>query len=255
MSSPTESHEDHVTEVLARISGDRVHMRSRAHFVLMGVLRVALFALALLAAVFIASFAFVVVRLSGVLTLLQFGPRGARVVVGALPWTLVVAAVVCLVAAVLMARRVPAVYRRPLMISAVAFALGIALLAVLLAHTPFHRFLRMHGGDRWPLIGDFYRSHRVDRVRGALVGTVTTVAEDRLLMDTADGPIAIRLDGHTHRPSRPVVAGDRIIVIGDRTSDGMRAFGVRRIVSDPDDTWPGIPMPMHSLRRGFEVLP
>lgn len=214
-------------DLLSRIAEGKVHMRSRFRFVLSSVFFGVLLIGIIVCAVFLTSFTIAFLRASGAATLPEFGTRGFGILLHAVPWTLIGTGTILVLAAAALSHRLPAAYRRPLVVSVAVIAFGVGTLAVLIAFTPTHRYLRSHAG-RVPVLGPFYRSHRFDRIRGMHIGTIATVSADRLTIETRGGAIVVFLDEETQRPPQSALAiGKRVVVIGDRTASGVHAYGVR----------------------------
>jgi len=214
-----------IARVLERIERGEVHMRSRFRFLVRTVLIGTLFVVVLLCAVFFASFALFILRMSGAIILPAFGFRGFRLLVTLTPWLLVLVVVVFGVATVVLTRRMPAAYRRP-----AAYSVGIAIIlisafAITIARTPFHPFLRARS---LPFLAALYQHHGMDRLRGVHVGTISSMANASFVLHTDAGEITIHITNATRLPREHTIAvGDRVVVIGESTADGLFAYGVR----------------------------
>lgn len=216
-----------IGSLLARIERGEVRAHSRTRFLAVTVLLTIAFAAALFGAVFLVSFAIFLLRISGAIVLPEFGVHGFRLLLSVMPWILVAIACMLAIAAAALARRVPAVYHRPVVLSTAAVFTLLTLLAVAVDHTPLHAALREQQRPL-PILGSLYRMHRVDRLHVVRTGTVSEIGEAAFALTAPEGTVVVRTTEATRLPNdRLIAVGDRVIAIGEETPDGFLAYGIR----------------------------
>jgi hypothetical protein len=217
-------------EVLRSIRDGEVKKRPRRYFILRGLLNVLIAAGAAMLLLHLTSLIMLGLRRHGVFYAPVFGVDGWLAVFGALPLDLILYTIFFVVLLLLLTRRYPIVYRRPLLVS----GLGIGLLAVsagyLFAVSPLHAPV-VHFLDRVPLIGHFTRHHRLHRESNFHRGTVMEVRDNGLLVNQPDsGPVAVAFGPTTHFPDgNQFAVGEEVFVLGEKKDDVVGAIGVHKL--------------------------
>jgi len=225
--------------VLDKIKAGKARMIPRWHFVLRAALAAVGFLIVAGLALYILSFAFFIVRKTGIWFLPDFGIRGIGVFLFSLPWFLVIAVIAFIIILEALVRQYSFGYRKPLLYSAIGIIVFVVAASVFVTETPFHEGLyrRAHMGEL-PIIGQLYRDYESPRNKDAHIGTITEMTSDGFKIQNPAGEIlSVIVASDTGFPAGlDFQKGDQVLVLGSRDGDIVKAVGVRRI--DNDDMMP-----------------
>ena len=219
--------------ILEKIKSGETHMRPRWHFVLRAFLLALGALILLLALLYLASFIVFVLRETGILFVPSFGLRGVGVFLFALPWFLILLAVLFVLVLEVLVRNYSFAYRKPLLYSVGTIVVFVISGGAVVAHLGFHEGMARFAKERRiPVADGFYRSfeHRLhDQV---FPGTITAFSDDGFhLRDIHDEEFDIIVTSDTRFPfGVDFEQGDKVVVFGDRKgSSTAEEAGVRRI--------------------------
>jgi hypothetical protein len=224
--------------VMQSIAAGKVKMRPRLHFVLLS-LFLALGVLILLCAlVYAVSLVVFFMHQSGAWFTPSFGTRGWFAFLRSLPWLLMLLLGAFVLLLEVLVRRYSFVYKKPLLVSALAVLAAVLFGGFAISQTPFHRQMAVyaqHGTLPPPLDGLYrppFRLRSDDVFRGVIIATTS---HGFVISDRGEGTSTVVIDPRTRLPyGMAFTVGDVVLVIGDMDdSDVVRAFGVR-IVENVD---------------------
>ncbi len=211
-------------------------MRPRWYFVLHGLFL--LLGLIIIAGVLMYMVSFVVFMLhkSGVWFLPSFGFQGVQILFISLPWLLISATFLFLLLLEILVRHYSFGYRKPLLYSLCGVIVVVTMGSIVIAYTPLHEhfFIRAREGTL-PFAGRFYRGDGFSTNEHFHFGEVTEINDDGFQIKNRRGELVnIVILPETRFPEGVgFQIGDHLVILGDRSSSTVTAFGVRRIEDQP----------------------
>lgn len=225
--------------VLEKIKAGQARMIPRWHFVLRAALAAVGLVIFFLSSLYIASFILFILRKTGIWFLPDFGIRGVGIFLLSIPWLLVIAGIIFIIILEVLVRRYSFGYRKPLLYSIFGIIVFTAIASVFVLGTPFHEGLYelAHMG-RLPVIGQLYRDYELGRNNNAHIGVIGEITGNGFKMENPRGEIlSVVVTSETSFPSGlDFQKGDRVLVLGSRDDDTVKALGIRRL---DDDMAPG----------------
>lgn len=227
-------------EVLRKIEGGEVKMRSRAYFVFKVGVLIALTFITLVTSIVLVSYLIFSMKVGGQFLLLGFGTRGIYKFFMILPWFLLVFNAFFLFFLDYLLRRFKFGYNSPLVYLFLGTLVFVTTFSFLVNYTSFHTtILSKAERDNMSLLGGFYsdlrKSHKSD---GILKGQVVSIGDDYLIIkhfdyDRDEGFDEEKIylqDGMNLNDF--IKIGDEIFVAGEIASGTeIRAYGVHRVVN------------------------
>lgn len=211
-------------------------MRPRWQFVLFGLLWGVGALLVLIVTLYLASLAVFTLRASGAWLAPVLGARGWYDIFRAAPLYIIVLIAIFALLLNIVVRHFAFAYRRPLILS-----LGVVLLVtfaggILVGVTPFHRELhrQFRGG---PLGFPYERPMRPSLPDDVFRGLVVSRQGDTIQIRDREGATStIFITPTTRLPfGEDFAPGDMIVVIGDKATDTVKAYGIIEAEPDVDD--------------------
>lgn len=177
-----------VNNVLERIKSGRIKMRPKIYFILKAVFwALAVFSVVLFI-LYLVSFIVFTLRASGTWFLPGFGFAGIRILFGSLPWLLILATVILIIALEIFAKRFAVVYRRPILYSILIIIVFVLLGSFIIGETQFHPNLLWKAQDRrLPAIESFYRDYGTPRLQNVHFGIVSEIIDNGFTIETPRG--------------------------------------------------------------------
>lgn len=209
-------------KVVKAIETGQVKMRPKWHFVLYGVFWAVGMILAFLTLLYLASFIIFVLRETGTWFVPGFGLRGLGIFFLALPWLLLLVAIIFLVLLEILIRRYSFAYGRPLLYSVLAIIFFVVLGGFVLARPLLHRglFLRAQHGGFPGVMGS----------RNVAAGEITEITGELLKIKNPRETFEIQITPETRFPfGTDLALGDRVVILGERQDGTIKAYGIRRI--------------------------
>jgi hypothetical protein len=238
--------------VLASIQSGKVKMHPRWEFAM----RAAAIYLGLLILVvgslYAASFAVFMLRQSGLLSASHFGFEGLAILLGSLPWIIVVVAIIFALILLFTIRRYSFGYTWPFLYSALAIIVFVIIGGVIIGITPLHQQLESIE-NHLPLAGGFYQQEFENLPQNFTIGRIVTITSKGCTMeDKRYGQVAVIISPQTQLPASKLQVGERIIVLGQRMSSQVQANAIRVATGDAypdgDDMPMGMPAPPQNLQ-------
>lgn len=233
-------------KIMARIKSGQVSLRSRYVFMAEKLSLGSAVVLSLLLAVLLAALVLYYFKTSDNLIYLSFGSRGLMAFLESFPYLTVAVTVILVLAAGYLVKRAEFSYRWPfkyLALGLVGFVIlsGVALGAVGVGEKIEQESLRAGwaGGLFRPLLAPPYEGRR------GLVGRVTEIGNDYLLVQTPRRVMRIDLSNLQATLPETIQEGIMVVAIGDRQEDSFAAKEIR--LATPED----MPLIHHGIKRRF----
>jgi hypothetical protein len=223
--------------VFEKIKNGQVKMHPRIYFVLKSILAVFAIVFSVLFILYLVSFIIFSLRASGTWFMPKFGFPGLKIFFAHLPWILIVVAAAFVVLLEVFAKRFNFIYRKPILYSFLSILLMAMIGGFLLEKTPLHSvlFSKARAGN-FPGMGYIYREFGgAPKMREGQLGVIITVFENGYIIEKPDGvTTTITTTGKTriHDEEESIIEGDKIVVMGMPTSEGVEAFEIREIKED-----------------------
>jgi len=244
---PEEQQHSMRESVLASIKSGKVKMHPRWEFALRaGALYLGLLILAI-ASLYAASFAVFMLRQSGLLSASHFGFEGLEILLGSLPWIIVAVAIIFALILLFTIRRYSFGYTWPFLYSALAIIVFVIIGGAIIGSTPLHQQLESMENNL-PVAGGFYQREFDDLPQNFTIGRITAISSKGCTIeDKRYGQVAVAISKQTQLPASKLQIGERIIVLGQRTSNKVQASAISIATMDAypdsDDMPMGMPTP------------
>lgn len=216
-------------KVLKKIKSEKVKMRPKIYFVLRGVLIALSIVFVILFVLYLVSFVFFSLRISGVWYLPRFGFPGLGIFLVSFPWLLIVIAILLIIVLEVLVKRFSFTYRRPILYSILGIVILVFLVSFIIGRTQLHSelFWRAREG-RLPVIGEFYRGYGMPGPRDVHHGMISGITDDGFQVEKTDGQIVnIIITDTTRFPSgADFEEGDMVVVFGKQDNSIIKASGI-----------------------------
>ena len=227
---------NHIAEkVLGKIKRRKIKMKPRMHFVF-GAALLALGVLVLILFIpYLISLIAFSLRVSGVLFLPKFGFPGIRMMVGSLPWLLILITTLLIVLLEMFAQKFTFVYRKPAIYSLIAIIGIIFMGSFLIGKTSLHSNLFWEAqGRSLPAIGTVYRDFGSRRINNMCHGVVVEVIDGGFKIETLCGDVlTIITNSETNLIlDAEIQKNDEVIVLGEINDNIVQALDVRKVEQD-----------------------
>lgn len=224
--------------LLDKIHGGEIKMKSKSYFALRSVAYVIGLILTFGLVFYLTSFTHFVLQSKGLLMLPEFGFRGLGLMFISLPWLLVILIVTLVVLIEILSKHFKFIYRKPLVYSTVLVMVVVLLGSMVLARTHLHYSLANIALDRdLPIAGPLYKHYNKMYFKHAHLGTVLETADDQLIIELPDtSQIIVLITAATRLPRKDkITTGDLVMVGGSKDNGTIEAFGIRKVSAD--QTW------------------
>ena len=211
-------------------------MKPKICFILKSVALISGVFLLFLFIIYLISFIFFSLRLSGAWFLPRFGFLGIKILFGSLPWLLVLAAAILIIVLEMSAKHFTFVYRRPAVYSLLGVIAIVLTIGFFVNKTPLHPNLFLRARDNHlPAIGPLYRNFGSPRIPNVHFGIVSEITDNGFLIKTPHGEtITVIIPPEILPLETEVKKGDAVVVIGEREGDTVRAFDIKEAERDFD---------------------
>ena len=222
--------------VISQIKSGAIKMKPRSYFMLRGFLLGGGIFLLFLFVVYLASFIVFSLRISGVWFLPLFGVLGARILLGSLPWVLILLSVALIIAIEIFAERVPFIYKKPVILSLVGVILIVLIAGLLVGLTSFHpRIFYKSQEDNIPIIGSFYKRYSLPKIENVYNGVISKMDNEKIEVETSTGHFFELKDRvNLIELNKNIKEGDYVIIVGDKENNLLRVRMIREIKEDLD---------------------
>lgn len=229
---------DVTNTIINKIKAGEITMKPRWHFLLRSLLMVlgGLFFVLLL--MYIVSFIVFIVRFSGAAFVPGFGGAGLIALLLAIPWLLVLLALLFVVVLEVLVQRFSVTRQTPLLYSILGVVVISFIGSYILLQTPLHSAIQTLATERQaPLVGPLYRTYG-DQLPGRITpGVITVVTDGGFMLMTRNGDMwQINLSSETRGVDMVEIAPDvAVVVLGERDGNMITAAGIKTL---PDDVRP-----------------
>lgn len=237
--------------ILEKIKKGKVKMKPKMYFVWRSIFIAFSIIFVTLFILYLLSFIFFNLRLTGIWYLPRFGFSGLRVLFVSSPWILILIAIVLIAILEILVKRFSFAYRRPILYSILVIIVLVFLASFIIGKTQFHPELFQRAReDRLPVMGEFYRGYGIPGPRDVYHGMISEITDNGFQIEKPDGQtIDIVIAEGTRFPSgADFEQGDMVVVFGRRDNSTIKAFGI--IKADKEfknlikNRRPGPPRPM-----------
>lgn len=217
--------------ILESIKKGETKMRPRWHFVLKAILLVVSCVIVATFMLYTASLVVFVMQQNGGLYAPMFGLRGVRAFLVSLPWLLILLAVIFIGILEILVRHYSFAYKRPLLYSISAIIIFIAMGSFAVARSPLHQNLYERAqSNRLPFAEHMYK--RVDERKSKHIhpGMIVEVQPSSFIMQNRNAQnILVEITSRTKIvPKGTIKENQKVMVIGEKDGDVIRALGVRK---------------------------
>ena len=226
--------------LLEKIKSGEVKMHSKGYFFAKSALQILGLILAVLLALFLVSYVFFHLKVSGAFGFTNFGILGIRDLLLSLPWLMLFLVLIFIALLLWFAEHYPLTYRNPLLYSVAGILLVVFLGGYLVAKTPLHPyFFRLNAGGpgapRGSMMFGLYSERRRPALHNGLVGKIEAWMEDnRVVRDFSGQAYQVKLSDDVDWPPEGDVfqPGDVVIIHGQVDDGRVTAWGIRKIQLD-----------------------
>lgn len=222
--------------VLEAIKTGKAKMRPRWLFTLQAALVIVVTFIVILVLVYVMSFIAYELDETGLSVAPHFGPAGWYIFAGSLPWLLIFLCALAILLVTLLMRHYSFSYHWPVLYSLVAVIFLTIGGSAVIVRTPLYGAIFREGpGEHLILVGRLYRGFAVPDIEGIYRGQVMQIATSGFLFaDTRGRTSTVLIASGTALPTGQIfVAGDTVVVFGDRASGTIYAYGVERLAPAP----------------------
>ena len=223
--------------LIEKIKSGEVKMHSRAYFGVKSTLQFLGLVLAVLLAIFMTSYAFFHLKISGAFGFTYFGIYGIRDLLLSLPWLILLLALLFTALLLWFAERYPFAYRNPVLYSVGGILLVVFFGGYIVAKTSLHPyFFRMNAlrpVGRGIMMFGLYPQQLHPDLHNGLVGKIETwEQENRLVRAFNDKVYRVFLIDNTSFPPGGDIfqIGDIVLIHGKIDDNRVQAWGIRKVV-------------------------
>lgn len=217
-------------EVLNKIKKDDIKMKSEMHFALRAILWVAATVSVLLLGLFVVSFIFFVYRANALDAFHVLGASGIGPILKALPWILIITALVIVVVLEMLGKHFAFVYKKPLVYSMLVVLIILVFGGMAIGRTQLHeKAFELALEHRLPVAGRLYDRFGNRALENVNHGTIIKVTDGGFIMEARNGKtFNVQITKQTKVPLNyePKI-NQRIIVLGMPMEDDIRAIGIK----------------------------
>lgn len=232
------SHRSNITsiadKVFEKIENGDIKMKSRRYFIIKFMLMVVGVVLALLSALFLLSFSFFILHVTGALFLPQFGMSGLLRLTGSLPWMILIFAFLFIFLAEVLCTSFSIVYKRPVMYSFAGLLLLVSVGSLIIYGTSFHHKIWKGAlRENIPILSPVYKAYGKVVPRNGVAGRVTNIDKDGFVLQTGDDiNYKVLITSHTKLiPPKEIHENDDVYCFCNEEDreNTMQAVGIRFI--------------------------
>ena len=237
MNHTQQPHNSIKEKVLQKVASGSVIMKPKWHFILRSFLLVAGTVVVVCFVVYVASFVHFWLWKSGLLLAPAFGVQGTLLLLGSIPWVLIIASLVFIVVLEILVKKYAFAYKMPLLYSltgvVVVVAAGGVMVSLLGVHPHIVEYIEDH---ELPVIERLYKNIGASSVPHVYVGVITNIEEQGFtLQSPEEEQMFIQVGPQTQIVSPKLFRGEQVIVFGqeDEENEIVQAFGIRDAHQQP----------------------
>lgn len=218
-------------KIFDTIKSGKVKMRPRWYFILQATLGIVASVVLFFAIIFLTIFTVFIQHETGAGLAVSYGLTGWLIFLRALPWTLILTAIVFIILLAILAKRYAFVYQRPLIYALMGIVVLVVIFTLIITATPFYSAVfTATPGSSGVFIDDIYH-YETTPLGSVHRGEVTLIANNGFLLQNSEGETStvIFAPGTALKPG-DFRAGEQVVVFGGRGQDGLiEAFGVQKL--------------------------
>ncbi len=221
-------------KIKERISEKKTKMKPKSYFWAIAALYIVSTIVIVLFALFLASFIFFALRVSGANYLLGFGIPGILSYFQSAPWLLILALIVLVFLVEIFSKKINLVSKKPLIYSFAAVVVVVIGFGLVFANSDIHHSLLNQALDNHlPLAGPLYKNYGTMSKADRTVGEVVELQDDKIILEVDGENLEILISDQTHKPRyMEIEIGDQLYVFGENNNGQMEALGVRKFDGD-----------------------
>jgi hypothetical protein len=225
-------------QVFEKINKGELNMKPKAYFVAKVAILVFITAVTFIVSALLISYIIFSMHEGGNLFLLSFGARGLYRFFLIFPWILLCSIIILIFVLEWLLNKFRFGYNKPLVYLFLGTLVFLTVVGSLIDLTSFHGMLLKQAEEKKFALPGFYTGIRKSyRNIGVYRGTVTeiststfTISHDSYDLEPDYGVIQVLVPENLYIESK-LSLGEDVLVAGDLTSDGLRAFGIHKITS------------------------
>jgi len=203
---------------------ERLSQKPKWHFVAMTIVCIVGLVVILGILLYLASFIIFTLSEQKVMFAPEFGWRGIGIFIMSLPWLLILASLILILAFEALMRRYALVFRRPLVYSLIGLVLIVAFGGIALTHAHVNE----HMQGRWPMEA-LYHGYVGRPLSNLHTGVVQEIDPNGFMMKNRfEELLSVIVSSHTRFPhGEDIETDDSVLVVGQRTDHKIKAEGIR----------------------------
>jgi len=232
-----ENNKKNISEaVLSKIKSGEIKMRPKMFFVLKLVLLILGAVTVILSALFISSFIFFTLKISGISLLPGFGFPGLKILFFSLPWLLIFGLIALIVTSELFIKHFHFIYKKPILYSVLAVIIIVFLGGFFINNIGFHaNIFKQTRGGRFPLAEPFYREYGMPKSNEMHYGVVIQIEKNGFkIKNPRQEELLVSVSQKTRMPKSEIKKDEIVIILGKRIGNIVHADNIRKANLDSD---------------------
>lgn len=221
--------------IINKIKSGEVEMIPRWHFMLRATLLAISVIILALVSIYFLSFILFVFHQTGLWFTPSFGTFGLVFFVVSSPWIIISFVGLFLFTLYILVRQYSFSYQKPLVYSMIGIVLFVIGVASFIQQTTMHERIGQFVEERQvPGMAPLYRGYTGELPPGVIVGSVTSLEDDVLMLETTDGEdVRVLIDAYTKLPRNGTfTVGEHVFVLGEHHNGVIEARGIRPLGDD-----------------------
>ncbi len=218
-------------QIQSAIKDGKLKMRSKKYFIARTILITIGIVIISVALVYLISFVFFVLHITGAWELSSFGLRGFRLFIFSLPWLLLSATFVFLIGLEFLIKKTTIAYRKPLIYSVLVMSALVFLAGFGFARLPLHEMMyqRAVEDNTLPVMKSFYTEFGQRSLYNAHPGVVIEMNDNGFVMNThMNMPMNVLINDKTNIiDNRVLKINDNVMVVGEYKDGNITAEAIK----------------------------
>ncbi len=218
-------------QIQSAIKDGKLKMRSKRYFIARTILIIIGIVIISVALVYLMSFVFFVLHITGAWELSSFGLKGFGLFIFSLPWLLLSATFVFLIGLELLIKKTTIAYRKPLAYSVLGMSVLVLLAGFGFARLPLHEMMyqRAVEDNISPVMRSFYKEFGQRSLYNAHPGVIIEMNDDGFVMNTHMNMLMnVLINDKTNIiDNRVLKINDNVMVIGEYKDGSITAEAIK----------------------------
>ncbi len=218
-------------KVFNKIKEDKIKMRPKIFFALKTFLFSLLTLLLIIFVIYLFSFLFFHLKMSGVWFLPKFGFSATGILIKSLPWLLILTVVVSVIILEIFIKRFSFAYRRPIIYSVIGIVLFALLSSFVIGKAQIHPNLFWQAQEKkLPMVGKIYRNFGMPKLPQVHYGIISEKLDNGFILENPQGEkITVSTELINQENMKEFKEGDNIIIIGKKDNNNIYSANIRKI--------------------------